>query len=145
MSMWFCSIFVISQELSGGKFSHNGDLLFYRDHEQAHPTMTKVPQACSQPLVKTASSPSLNTRVIRKDVEELKKRHVELGRTFDWNFLDRLGARAFIDGYLSQDFCVGNLSFTCNAWRRSLNMREPIFEELVIEPIFFQICQTVKF
>ena len=63
----------------------------------------------------------------------MKKRHVEVGRTLDWNLLDRLGVRANIDSYLSQEFRDGNLSFTCNAWRRALNLREPIFKELVVE------------
>ena len=58
---------------------------------------------------------------------------MEVGCTLDWNLLDRLGARGPIDSYLSQEFCAGKLSFTCNAWRRDLNFREPTFKELVIE------------
>ena len=56
-----------------------------------------------------------------------------MGRTLDWNILDRLGARGNINSYLSQEFCDGNLSFTSNACRRALNLREPIFKELVVE------------
>ena len=58
---------------------------------------------------------------------------MEVGRTLDWNLLDRLGARANIDSYLSHVFRASNLSFTYNAWRRALNMIAPIFKELVIE------------
>ena len=72
-------------------------------------------------------------REIRRDIKELKKRHVKVGRTLDWNLLDRLVARGHIDCYLSQKFPTGNLSFNCNAWRRTLNMKEPIYKELVIE------------
>ena len=56
-----------------------------------------------------------------------------MGRTLDWNLLDRLGARANIDIYLTQEFHTGNLTFTCSAWKRALNLREPICKELVIE------------
>ena len=58
---------------------------------------------------------------------------MEVGRILDWNILDKLGARGNIDSYLSQEFRDGNLFFSCNAWRRALNLRETIFKELVIQ------------
>ena len=72
-------------------------------------------------------------RAIWQDVEDLKNRHVEVGRTLDWNLLDQYGARETIDSYLTQEFHDGNRSFSCNACWRALNLREPIFMELVIE------------
>jgi len=136
MPYWFYSNYVISLKLSVGKFSHNGDLLFYRDHDQAPPTMTKVPQACLPLPVNTASSRSLNIRIMtwrnpkgcRRFEEKACGSGTHSGLELSWS--------TWVPSehsFLTQEFRTGNLAFTCNAWRSALNLREPIFKKLVIE------------
>ena len=53
----------------------------------------------------------------------------------DWNLLDRMGAHENIDTYLTQEFHDedDNVVFSCHAWRTTLNLRDPIFKEIVVE------------
>ena len=68
-------------------------------------------------------------------LHELKDMDIEVGRTLDWGFMEKIGMKDIFTRLLRRELQDenGGTRFLCNAWDIALNIREPIFVELVQE------------
>ncbi|KAJ9561736.1 hypothetical protein OSB04_006896 [Centaurea solstitialis] len=68
-----------------------------------------------------------------RDLEAIKGRHVEIGRTLDWDFLHSIQAAGHILRYFERGPSVPDSELSSMAWKAALDLREPIYRELTLE------------
>ncbi|KAJ9552446.1 hypothetical protein OSB04_016491 [Centaurea solstitialis] len=68
-----------------------------------------------------------------KDLEAIKGRHVEIGRTLDWEFLHSIHAAGHIMRYFERGPSAPDSELSSMAWKAALDLREPIYRELTLE------------
>ncbi|KAJ9560730.1 LOW QUALITY PROTEIN: hypothetical protein OSB04_005890 [Centaurea solstitialis] len=68
-----------------------------------------------------------------RDLEAIKGRHVEIGRTLDWDFLHSIQAAGHILRYFERGPSVPDSELSSMAWKAALDLHEPIYRELTLE------------
>ncbi|KAJ9553913.1 hypothetical protein OSB04_017958 [Centaurea solstitialis] len=68
-----------------------------------------------------------------KDLDEIKGRHIEIGRTLDWVFLHTIQAAGHILRYFERGPSAPASELSSMAWIAALDLREPIYRELTLE------------
>ena len=68
-----------------------------------------------------------------KDLDAIKGRRVEIGRTLDWSFLHSIQAAGHILRYFERGPSEPASELSSMAWRTALDLREHIYRELTLE------------
>ena len=66
-------------------------------------------------------------------LQEIEDIDVEIGHTLDWEFMENMAMKDIFVHRLRRELRdeKGETGFLCNAWDIVLNIREPIYVELV--------------
>ena len=66
-------------------------------------------------------------------LHELEDMDIEIGRTLDLGFMENIGMKDIFTRLLRRELQDGdgNTRFLCNVWDIALNIREPVYVELV--------------
>ena len=71
-------------------------------------------------------------------LQEIENMDVEIGRSLDWEFMEKIRMKDIFVHLLWRELTdeKGDTRFLCNPWDIALNIREPVYAELVQEFLF---------
>ncbi|KAJ9553009.1 hypothetical protein OSB04_017054 [Centaurea solstitialis] len=115
-----------------GKSSSQGSIFFKSMASKRH-RMNLRTASGKHEFIRFGPHPQHDRQELTRDLKAIKGRHIEIGRTLDWDFLQGIQAAGHILRYFERGPNGPESELSSMAWKTALDLRESVYRELTLE------------